>query len=152
MFHQTDDVRIQRLKPLVSPAILMEDLPITEEISALVATSREEISRILNGADDRLLVVVGPCSIHDPAAGLEYARGLKLCADELRDDLLVVMRVYFEKPRTIVGWKGLINDPQLDGTFAINRGLHLARGFLLDVCRVGLPAGKIGRASCRERV
>jgi 3-deoxy-7-phosphoheptulonate synthase len=141
MFHQTDDVRIERLKPLIPPAILMEDLPITEEVSTLVATSREEISRILNGADDRLLVVVGPCSIHDPQAGLDYARGLKVGADELRDDLLVVMRVYFEKPRTIVGWKGLINDPHLDGTFAINEGLHRARGFLLDVSRVGLPAG-----------
>src|SRR3990172_9033037 len=124
MFHQTDDVRIQRLKPLIPPAILMEDLPIPEEISTLVAASREEISRILNGADDRLLVVVGPCSIHDPQAGLEYARHLRALADELRDDLLVVMRVYFEKPRTIVGWKGLINDPHLDGTFAINEGLH----------------------------
>jgi 3-deoxy-7-phosphoheptulonate synthase len=141
MLHQTDDVRIERLKPLIPPAILMEDLPITEEISTLVAASREEISRILNGADDRLLVVVGPCSIHDPEAALEYARLLKAHADRLRDDLRVVMRVYFEKPRTIVGWKGLINDPHLDGTFAINEGLHRARGFLLDVSRVGLPAG-----------
>jgi 3-deoxy-7-phosphoheptulonate synthase len=141
MFYQTDDVRIERLKPLIPPAILMEELPITEEISGLVARSREGISRILGGGDDRLVVVVGPCSIHDPEAGLEYARRLKALADELREDLLVVMRVYFEKPRTIVGWKGLINDPHLDGSFAINEGLHRARGFLLDVGRLGLPAG-----------
>jgi 3-deoxy-7-phosphoheptulonate synthase len=141
MFRQTDDVRIERLKPLIPPAILMEDLPITEQVSTLVATSRDEISRILNGADDRLLVVVGPCSIHDPAAALEYARRLAAHASALREDLCVVMRVYFEKPRTIVGWKGLINDPHLDGTFAINEGLHRARGFLLDVSRAGLPAG-----------
>jgi 3-deoxy-7-phosphoheptulonate synthase len=141
MFHRTDDLRIERLKPLIPPAILMEELPITEEISSLVARSREAVSRILNGGDDRLVVVVGPCSIHDPGAGLEYARRLEGVADRFADDLLVVMRVYFEKPRTIVGWKGLINDPDLDGSFHINKGLHVARGFLLDVCRLGLPAG-----------
>jgi len=141
MLHQTDDVRIERLKPLIPPAILMEELPVTEQISELVARSRLEMSRILNGGDDRLLVVVGPCSIHDPEAGLEYAQRLKEQADRYADDLLVVMRVYFEKPRTIVGWKGLINDPDLDGSFAINKGLHVARGFLLDVARTGLPAG-----------
>jgi 3-deoxy-7-phosphoheptulonate synthase len=141
MLHQTDDVRIERLKPLIPPAILMEELPVTEQISELVARSRQEMSRILNGGDDRLLVVVGPCSIHDPEAGLEYAQRLKEQADRYANDLLVVMRVYFEKPRTIVGWKGLINDPDLDGSFAINKGLHVARGFLLDVARTGLPAG-----------
>jgi 3-deoxy-7-phosphoheptulonate synthase len=141
MLHQTDDVRIERLKPLIPPAILMEELPVTEQISELVARSRQEMSRILNGGDDRLLVVVGPCSIHDPEAGLEYAQRLKEQADRYANDLLVVMRVYFEKPRTIVGWKGLINDPDLDGSFAINKGLHVARGFLLDVARTGLPVG-----------
>jgi 3-deoxy-7-phosphoheptulonate synthase len=141
MFRRTDDLRIEQLKPLIPPAILMEDLPITEEVSNLVAESREAISRVLAGEDDRLLAVVGPCSIHDPEAGLDYAGRLFEAADALRGELLVVMRVYFEKPRTTVGWKGLINDPDLDGSFSINRGLHLARGFLLDVGRIGLPAG-----------
>ena len=141
MFHQTDDVRIRQLKPLIPPAILMEELPLTEQASVLVARTRQEIAGLLHGRDERLLVVVGPCSLHDPAAGLDYARRLAAAAEALREDLLVVMRVYFEKPRTIVGWKGLINDPQLDGSFAINEGLRIARRFLLSVNALGLPAG-----------
>jgi len=139
--YQTDDVRIDGLRPLIPPAILMEELPATEAVRARVAHHREELSRVLSGEDDRLLCVVGPCSIHDPEAALEYAHKLQAAADELRDDLLVVMRVYFEKPRTIIGWKGLINDPHLDGSFAINDGLRRARRFLLDVIALGLPAG-----------
>ncbi|MCZ6464826.1 MAG: 3-deoxy-7-phosphoheptulonate synthase [Proteobacteria bacterium] len=141
MIHQTDDLRIENLRPLLPPAILMEELPADESISATVWQSREQASRILSGEDDRLLVVVGPCSIHDPVAAFEYAERLCGQADRFRDDLLLVMRVYFEKPRTTVGWKGLINDPHLDGSFAINEGLRKARGFLLDVIRLGLPAG-----------
>jgi len=139
--YQTDDLRIDELRPLLPPAILMEELPATDEVGLRVSRSREEIGRILAGEDDRLLVVVGPCSIHDPEAALEYATRLQSTAEALRDDLLVVMRVYFEKPRTIVGWKGLINDPRLDGSFAINEGLRRARKFLLDVIELGLPAG-----------
>ncbi|MEE3330865.1 MAG: 3-deoxy-7-phosphoheptulonate synthase [Myxococcota bacterium] len=139
--YQTDDVRIDGLRPLIPPAILMEEFPATEAVRARVAQHREELSRVLSGEDDRLLCVVGPCSIHDPEAALEYADKLQATADELRDDLLVVMRVYFEKPRTIIGWKGLINDPHLDGSFAINEGLRRARRFLLDIIALGLPAG-----------
>ena len=141
MLHQTDDLRIENLRPLISPAILMEDYPITEAISTTVAEGREEIARVLAGEDDRLMVVVGPCSIHDPDAGLEYARGLAEKRRELAADLCVVMRVYFEKPRTTVGWKGLINDPDLDNSFAINAGLRKARHFLLDVLALDLPTG-----------
>ena len=139
--YKTDDLRIDELRPLIPPAILMEELPATDEIGLHVSRSREEIARIMAGEDDRLLAVVGPCSIHDPQAALEYGAKLKRTADELRDDLLIVMRVYFEKPRTIIGWKGLINDPSLDGSFAINDGLRLARRFLIDVIELGLPAG-----------
>jgi len=138
---QTDDLRIDELRPLLPPAILMEELPATDEVGQRVSEHREQIGRILTGDDDRLLAVVGPCSIHDPVAALEYARSLQPVAEELRDDLIVVMRVYFEKPRTIIGWKGLINDPRLDGSFAINEGLRAARRFLLDVIGLGLPAG-----------
>jgi 3-deoxy-7-phosphoheptulonate synthase len=141
MLHRTDDLRIEGLRPLIAPAILMEDLPITEAISATVANEREAIAKILRGEDDRLLVVVGPCSIHDPVAGLEYAQRLAEKRSALAADLCLVMRVYFEKPRTTVGWKGLINDPNLDGSFVINRGLRMARRFLLDVLGLGLPAG-----------
>ena len=140
MFHRTDDLRIRQLKPLIPPAILLEELPITEPVSTLVARTRQEVADILHGRSDRVLVVVGPCSIHDPEAGLDYANRLASVARETRDDLLVVMRVYFEKPRTTVGWKGLINDPHLDGSFAINEGLRLARSLLLRVNSVGLPA------------
>ena len=141
MHFRTDDLRIENLKPLIPPAILMEELPLDDEGSATVARSREQIVDILTGRDDRLLVVVGPCSIHDPAAGLEYAERLRKSSDEHRGDLFVVMRVYFEKPRSTVGWKGLLNDPYLDGSFAINQGLRTGRRFLLDVTRLGLPAG-----------
>ena len=141
MRYNTDDVRIHSLRPLLPPGILMEEVPVTSEAAALVALSREAAARILHGHDDRLLVVVGPCSIHDPAAGLDYARKLREKALECGLDLFVVMRVYFEKPRTTVGWKGLINDPRLDGSFAINEGLRLARRFLADVAALGLPAG-----------
>jgi 3-deoxy-7-phosphoheptulonate synthase len=140
MFHRTDDLRIRQLKPLIPPAILLEELPITEPVSTLVARTRQEVADILHGRSDRILVVVGPCSIHDAAAGLDYAKRLSDVARATRDDLLVVMRVYFEKPRTTVGWKGLINDPHLDGSFAINEGLRLARSLLLRVNALGLPA------------
>ncbi|MGH0031927.1 MAG: 3-deoxy-7-phosphoheptulonate synthase [Myxococcota bacterium] len=141
MFHRTDDLRIEELRPLSPPAILMEELPLSEEASTLVWQSRSDITRVLNGEDDRLVVVVGPCSVHDPQAALEYAGRLAEAARAHRDDLLMVMRVYFEKPRTTVGWKGLINDPHLDGSFVINEGLRRARKFLLDVLALGLPAG-----------
>jgi 3-deoxy-7-phosphoheptulonate synthase len=141
MFHRTDDLRIDELRPLIPPAILMEELPLTEHASTLVWQTRSEVGRILTGEDDRLLVVVGPCSVHDPEAALEYARRLAQLAPRFQDDLLLVMRVYFEKPRTTVGWKGLINDPHLDGSFVINEGLRRARRFLLDVIELGLPAG-----------
>ena len=140
MFHRTDDLRIRQLKPLIPPAILLEELPITEPVSTLVARTRQEVADILHGRSDRVLVVVGPCSIHDPEAGLDYAHRLTEVARATREDLLVVMRVYFEKPRTTVGWKGLINDPHLDGSFAINEGLRLARSLLLRVNALGLPA------------
>jgi 3-deoxy-7-phosphoheptulonate synthase len=140
MWHRTDDLRIRQLKPLIPPAILLDELPITEPVSTLVARTRQEIADILHGRNDRILVVVGPCSIHDPEAGLEYARRLAEVGRELSKDLLVVMRVYFEKPRTTVGWKGLINDPHLDGSFAINEGLRLARSLLLRVNGLGLAA------------
>ena len=133
MFHPTDDLRIENLRPLISPAILMEDLPITEAISTTVAEGRDAVASILRGQNDRLMVVVGPCSIHDPAAAREYAGLLAEKRRELADDLCIVMRVYFEKPRTTVGWKGLINDPDLDESFSINKGLRTARRFLLDV-------------------
>jgi 3-deoxy-7-phosphoheptulonate synthase len=139
--YRTDDLRIENLRPLLPPAILMEELPCSEENAATITQAREQIARIVRGDDDRLLVVAGPCSIHDPEAGLEYARRLAKLAAEFRSELLIAMRVYFEKPRTTVGWKGLINDPYLDGSFAINDGLRLARRFLLDVTELGLPAG-----------
>ena len=141
MAQRTDDLRIQNLRPLLPPAILMEEHAASDEETAVVVRGREEITRILRKEDDRLLVVVGPCSIHDPRAALEYASRLAEVAQEHRDDLCIVMRVYFEKPRTTIGWKGLINDPHLDGSFAINEGLRAARRFLLDILALGLPAG-----------
>jgi 3-deoxy-7-phosphoheptulonate synthase len=138
---RTRDLRVENFRPLVPPAILLEELPLGERSSATVTRGRDEVSAVLRGADDRLVVVVGPCSIHDPVAGLEYGRRLKSLADDLAGDLRIVMRVYFEKPRTTVGWKGLINDPRLDGSFAINEGLRLARRLLLDLAELGLPAG-----------
>ncbi len=136
-----DDVRIGAVRPLMTPALLQERLPVPEAASRLVERSRSAISRVLHGGSDRLIVVVGPCSIHDHDQAMEYAHQLKLQADALADDLLLVMRVYFEKPRTTVGWKGYINDPHLDGSFAINEGLEMARRLLLDVVGLGLPVG-----------
>ena len=136
-----DDVRIAAVRALVSPALLLEDLPVTPEVEALVERSRKAIGAVLQGADDRLIAVVGPCSIHDHDTAIAYARRLKPLADELAGELLVVMRVYFEKPRTTVGWKGYINDPRLDGSFRINEGLRRARELLLEVNAMGLPAG-----------
>ena len=120
MRQPTADLRIRTARPLLSPAILEEDLPLGEKGATLVHQTRHDIGEIIAGRDRRLLAVVGPCSIHDPAAGLEYASKLKPVADRLANDVLVIMRVYFEKPRTIVGWKGLINDPHLDGSFMVN--------------------------------
>ncbi len=139
--HRTDDLRISAISPLISPAVLAYYLPLTEQASEVVATGRAQADAILRGDDDRLLAVVGPCSIHDPAAAMEYARRLKPVMDALSGDLLVMMRVYFEKPRTTVGWKGLINDPHLDDSFDINHGLRVARGLLLDVANLGIPVG-----------
>jgi 3-deoxy-7-phosphoheptulonate synthase len=138
---ETDDLRIRAIKELISPAELQKDLPITDAAATTVFEARQQIHKILHGADDRILVIIGPCSVHDPVAAREYAEHLNKVRDELKDDLLIVMRVYFEKPRTTVGWKGLINDPDLDGTFHINKGLHMARQLLLDVNNMGLPAG-----------
>jgi 3-deoxy-7-phosphoheptulonate synthase len=137
----TSNLRIAGIRPLVPPAILVEQLPLSAEGAITVQRTRQEVSRILRREDDRLLVVVGPCSIHDPAAALAYARQLASLAQELADELCLVMRVYFEKPRTTVGWKGLINDPHRDGSYAVNEGLHLARQLLLEVVALGLPAG-----------
>lgn len=137
----TDDVRIRNLRPLLPPAILMEEIPAHQAACESVASTRSQIGAILRGEDDRLLVVAGPCSIHDPLAGLEYARRLAPVIAAHRRDLCIVMRVYFEKPRTTVGWKGLINDPRLDDSYAINEGLRIARRFLLDVVELGVPAG-----------
>ena len=137
----TSDLRIRTARPLLSPAILEEDLPLAESGAALVDAARHAISNVLNGRDDRLLAIVGPCSVHDPEAALEYAKKLKPIADHFASDLLVIMRVYFEKPRTTVGWKGLINDPHLDGSFQVNKGLRLARRLMLDINSVGLPIG-----------
>ena len=137
----TDDTRINTLKELVSPQQLLSDIPIDADLAEHVESSRRAIHHVLHGDDDRLVVVVGPCSIHDPEAAIDYAERLAPVARRLSDDLLVVMRVYFEKPRTTVGWKGLINDPDLDNSFQINKGLHLARQLLVDLNRLGLPTG-----------
>ncbi len=137
----TDDLRIRKTNQLISPEQLIGDVAVTDRAAETVANARQSIHRILTGEDDRLLVVVGPCSIHDPAAAREYGGQLRAVADKLSADLFVVMRVYFEKPRTTVGWKGLINDPDLNNTFQINKGLHLARQLLLDLADAGLPAG-----------
>ncbi|QLP99842.1 MAG: 3-deoxy-7-phosphoheptulonate synthase [Burkholderiaceae bacterium] len=138
---RTDDVRIRAVRPLITPALLQEWLPAPASAERLVEHSRAAISRVLHGADDRLVVVVGPCSIHDHEQALDYAGKLKAQADALAGELLIVMRVYFEKPRTTVGWKGYINDPHLDGSFAINEGLERARALLLDILALGLPVG-----------
>jgi 3-deoxy-7-phosphoheptulonate synthase len=141
MHSATDDVRIANLRPLLPPAILMEELPLSDAGSEFVSAKRSEVADVVSGKDPRLLVVVGPCSIHDPDAALEYAGKLVEETHRLGDDLLIVMRTYFEKPRTTVGWKGLINDPNLDGSFEINQGLRIARRLLLDVLGLGLAPG-----------
>jgi 3-deoxy-7-phosphoheptulonate synthase len=139
--HPTSDLRVDAIRPLISPAILLEEIPITEAAAETVERSRAEVADILAGRDDRLIAVVGPCSIHDPAAAVDYGRQLAEVAESIAKDVLVVMRVYFEKPRTTVGWKGLINDPNLDGSFQINQGLRTARGLLRELCDLGLPCG-----------
>lgn len=139
--HRTDDLRISGINPLISPAVLAYYLPLNEQAASVVATARTEADDILNLRDDRLLVVIGPCSIHDPEAAIEYAEKLKAEAERLKQDLCIIMRVYFEKPRTTVGWKGLINDPNLDDSFDINRGLRIARKLLLDLANMGVAAG-----------
>jgi 3-deoxy-7-phosphoheptulonate synthase len=139
MSTRTDDTRIEQSGELFTPAQLMQELPVGEQVLEVVAQGRSRIHDVLRGADDRMFIVIGPCSIHDPVAALDYARRLKPLADELAHDLVVVMRVYFEKPRTTVGWKGLINDPHLDESFDINAGLRLARKLLLEINEIGLP-------------
>jgi 3-deoxy-7-phosphoheptulonate synthase len=138
---QTSDLRVESIRPLLPPAILLEELPLINGAAKTVRRGRQEVHRILAGEDDRLIVVVGPCSIHDPDAAFEYARRLLGVVAELGDDLCFVMRAYFEKPRTTVGWKGLINDPRLDGSFRINDGLRLARRILVELNELGLPTG-----------
>ena len=141
MHSTTEDLRIQTINEVITPEVLHDECPITDSAATTVSTARAEIHRVLHGEDDRLLVVVGPCSIHDPIAALEYARHIKQSREQWSDNLLIVMRVYFEKPRTTVGWKGLINDPDLNGSFQINKGLRLARQLLLDLNDMGVPAG-----------
>jgi 3-deoxy-7-phosphoheptulonate synthase len=141
MFYSTDDLRIKWIKVVLPPVFLEEELPTTEKASATVFRSREQIVNILRGDDRRLLVIVGPCSIHDTKAAREYARLLKAEIDRQAEDLHIVMRVYFEKPRTTIGWKGLINDPHLDQSYKINDGLRQARHLLLDLAEMGVPAG-----------
>ena len=141
MTPSTDDVRIREIKALITPQRVIDQFPQTRHSSETVANSRTALSRILHHTDDRLAVVVGPCSIHDPGAAMEYAHRLRAIRDRLSGELEIVMRVYFAKPRTTVGWKGLINDPDLDGSFRIDDGLRIARKLLLDVNELGLPVG-----------
>jgi 3-deoxy-7-phosphoheptulonate synthase len=139
MLEQIDDIRIDSLQSLITPEGLIRERPLTIRASHTIKQSREIANQIIQGRDPRLLVVVGPCSIHDNHAAIEYAHLLKQAADQYADDLHIIMRVYFEKPRTIMGWKGLISDPRLDGSFDINHGLTLARSILLDICHLGVP-------------
>lgn len=141
MSHNTDDLRIREIKELSPPAHIMREFPCTNAISNVVHDTRRAVHSILNGADDRLVVVIGPCSIHNTQAALDYARRLMEKREQYKDTLEIIMRVYFEKPRTTVGWKGLINDPGLDGSFNINQGLRTARELLIQVNELGLPAG-----------
>lgn len=141
MLQSTDDLRIESMRPLISPAILIEELPLTETATQTITTARQTAEAIVTGIDDRLLVVVGPCSIHDPQAALDYGSLLKLAIEKYQKELCIIMRVYFEKPRTTVGWKGLINDPYLDGSFNINKGLHVARKLLLDLNNQEIACG-----------
>ena len=138
---RVSDTRITGYEPLLSPAALLHELPLGEAQQEVVASTRAEVRAVLDGADDRLLVVTGPCSVHDPKAALDYAARLADLRERLADDLLIVMRVYFEKPRTVTGWKGLINDPGMDGSFDVHRGLRTARRLLLDIVGSGMPVG-----------
>ena len=133
MPYKTDDLRITQVRPLLPPALLIEELPATDRASNIIASTRQAIADVIHGRDSRLVVVVGPCSIHDTAAAMDYAERLRPLAARFGDELIIAMRVYFEKPRTSVGWKGLINDPDLDESFHINKGLRLARKLLLDI-------------------
>lgn len=141
MEYRTDDLRIREIKELLPPSAVLRDFPISQNAAKTVWETRQAIHRILHGADDRLLVIMGPCSIHDVKAAKEYAAKLKEAKEQVTADLLVVMRVYFEKPRTTVGWKGLINDPRLDGSFHINEGLQIARHLMIELNERGMPAG-----------
>ena len=141
MQETTEDLRIKEIREVVTPEELHQECPITLSAARTVSSSREEVHRVLHGEDDRLVVVVGPCSIHDTKAALEYADLIAQAREKLADDLLIVMRVYFEKPRTTVGWKGLINDPDLNDSYEINKGLRLARKLLIDINDKGVPAG-----------
>jgi len=138
---RTRDTRITGYEPLLSPAALLDELPLSETAADTVERTRAELRAVLDGSDDRLLVIAGPCSVHDPAAALDYAGRLHALRDRHHADLLVVMRVYFEKPRTVTGWKGLINDPDMDGGHDVHRGLRTARRLLLDIVELGLPVG-----------
>ncbi len=140
MKYQTDDLKIKAIKELSSPAQVHDELPITETAAKTVYEARQAVQKIISGEDKRLLVIVGPCSVHDQKAALDYAQKLLLVREQLKDDLEIIMRVYFEKPRTTVGWKGLINDPTLNNQFEINKGLRLARNLLLNINKLGLPA------------
>jgi 3-deoxy-7-phosphoheptulonate synthase len=139
MFQRTDDLRITQVRPLIPPAILLEEIPVSEKASNIVSNTRAAVTDVLAGRDPRLVVIAGPCSIHDAPAALDYARRLITLAERYSSHLLVLMRTYFEKPRTSVGWKGLINDPDLDESYHINKGLRLARRLLLDINDLGLP-------------
>ena len=141
MKYITDDLRISGMSEIAAPVEVHAEYPISEKAAKTVHDARQSIHEILHGEDDRLLVVIGPCSIHNPDAAMEYAQHIQQMRAELSNDLLIVMRVYFEKPRTTVGWKGLINDPNLDGSFEINKGIRLARKLLLDINEMGVPAG-----------
>jgi len=141
MQYKTNDLRIKSIKAVISPLVICEEIPITEQAAKTTALTRNAIHDILHGQDNRLIVITGPCSIHDVDAAKEYASRLKKLIDDYSDDLLIIMRVYFEKPRTTVGWKGLINDPDLDNSFNINKGLRLARQLLLDLNHMGVPTG-----------
>lgn len=141
MLTHHDDTRIAAIRPLLSPAILIEEIPLSTSATRVIEAGRVESEAILRGDDDRLIVVVGPCSIHDTKAALEYAQRLLSYAEKHKADLQIIMRVYFEKPRTVVGWKGLINDPNLDGSFEINKGLRVGRQLLVNICELGLPTG-----------
>ena len=136
-----DNIRIAQTRPLLAPSILIEEIPLTKLATSVIEKGRNESSAILRGDDDRLCVVCGPCSIHETKAALEYAERLLPLRERHKDDLQIIMRTYFEKPRTVVGWKGLINDPEIDGSFKINQGLRIARKLLIDVCEIGLPTG-----------